>query len=1065
MKKILLLICTLLATAGAWADVTVTWESYPGWVRGDVASVWWVGITTPGTTSDTYKMSEFQFAQETGYGASTCYACISTTGPQTSGAVLDEDDVLGVSTNAVTATAANPGEYYTYNLGSEIELTGATTYYMVFISSDVPTDGKYTVTNQRVSLNLSYGTYAAGTMSSNGNRQSNWTPGFKATLTTSAVYKVSYTCYKTTDNSTITSGVIANVVGAVSAPEIEGYEFSHATDAAGNAVSLTDEVTSDMTLKLYYTPYVDVTYNLYDGSAPSTLEKTVTVQQLAGSEVSIPADLVEGYSSVIFTFAIDGTIGDADATIRVVHTMKSGLVTDLAQLSNNKAYTLTTARGSLGTDGTQLVSTARDGYSAGTFAIISYGGNSYLYSVADGKYLANAQLTDDPSTIVPLVISDDAAEHFFFLGMGSNGINVSAGYTPGVVINSWTARDDGNQYAIFEAADFDPDDALATLGSVVNVTYQVVYDGEVVDELTATGIRGNAPELPSELDNSLFTYTTATAALTDDAVVRYEATWNGPFEISDSYENAKWYYLRLKAGNYVTYVADGEANVQLPTSYTPNDENAEWAFFGNPYAGLTLVNRAAGSGVVLGSDNAADDGNAGGNTYATLADAGMQEMEAWIPIRSTYYDGSGFFLFNTEGQALNHRSTDNLAYWTDGYDAGSTFRVEAVIDNYYPFVEDEVLPFIAADAPTDVLFTLPKDVVEDIQLLFKDQLTQKDFNYEDYQWCKEIVEKGMLYPEDGMYYLIRNVSNGCYLDVQSNSNGIYAVQGQPLASSVVKAVVRDDHTYFATQGMELGWCWGTGNKALLDAAEGGKYAHFSVTKPGQVAFAHALGNGEGSYASYLADAYYAVDTEGLVAGGKATDENAQWTFEEAKDFYVYTIQDESYSYATFYAPFDVTLSNAAAYKVAVAEGVAVPTEIGPYIPAGTPVLLVASKNVMAVKAAVGFTTNNAVEADVEGNDLQGSYLAAKAFEYGVLDNQDGMGFYVADQETEISANFAYMPNITPVLHYPLDKTTGIASLASALNRQPATVYDLAGRRVQKAQRGIYISGGKKAVIK
>ena len=119
MKKFLLLLCSLLLIAvGIKADVTVTWESYPGWVRNDVASIWWVGITTPGTTNDTYKMSEFQFAQETGYGAATRYACISKTGPTTSGAVLDESDVLGVSTNAVTASAT---EYYTYNLANEIE--------------------------------------------------------------------------------------------------------------------------------------------------------------------------------------------------------------------------------------------------------------------------------------------------------------------------------------------------------------------------------------------------------------------------------------------------------------------------------------------------------------------------------------------------------------------------------------------------------------------------------------------------------------------------------------------------------------------------------------------------------------------------------------------------------------------------------------------------------------------------------------------------------------------------------------------------------------------------------
>ena len=294
-----LLALLTLSGSGAWADVTIIWESYPGWVRNNVASVWWVGITTPGTTSDTYKMSQFQFAQETGYGAATCYACISKTGPTANGAVLDESDVLGVSTNSVTATEQ---EYYTYNLASEIELTGATTYYMVFLSSNTTTDGKYTVTNQRVSLNTSYGTYSAGAMNSGGTSQSTWTPGFKATLTTDAVYTVTYTCYSTVDNSELSSGTLKDVVGTISAPSVSNYAFDYATDAEGNAFALTTEITEDKTLRFYYNPTLTYRF-IFDENEIGTEEIAFSV----GSAYPTPTSAPYGFSYSLPSGTVDAS--------------------------------------------------------------------------------------------------------------------------------------------------------------------------------------------------------------------------------------------------------------------------------------------------------------------------------------------------------------------------------------------------------------------------------------------------------------------------------------------------------------------------------------------------------------------------------------------------------------------------------------------------------------------------------------------------------------------------------------------------------------------------------------
>ena len=218
---------------------------------------------------------------------------------------------------------------------------------------------------------------------------------------------------------------------------------------------------------------VDVTYELYVGG--EKVNTVVDAGVIANSDINIPATLTSAYSALAYDFDTEGTIGDTDCTITVTGTMKTGVVTALNQLSNTKAYTLTTERGSLGTNGTQMVSSYGTAYSASNFAIISYEGDYYLYSIADSKWVGNPttintianqpSLTEDLSSVTPITFDDanaTASSPLFYMGMGSNGVNVS-NYSTGIVVNSWTTRDEGNQYCIIEADDFDATDALAAL--------------------------------------------------------------------------------------------------------------------------------------------------------------------------------------------------------------------------------------------------------------------------------------------------------------------------------------------------------------------------------------------------------------------------------------------------------------------------------------------------------------------------------------------------------------------------------------------------------------------------
>ena len=145
----------------------------------------------------------------------------------------------------------------------------------------------------------------------------------------------------------------------------------------------------------------------------------------------------------------------------VTGTVIRNVATSLSDLNNSKAYLISTERGSLGVSDGQLVATSKAGFEASNFALVQYNEVYYLYSVA-AKSFVNAEGTVTNESPVAITISElgDNLFQFFF---GENCINVSAGYDPGLVINSWTTLDAGNRYTIAEVADFDPFAPLAIL--------------------------------------------------------------------------------------------------------------------------------------------------------------------------------------------------------------------------------------------------------------------------------------------------------------------------------------------------------------------------------------------------------------------------------------------------------------------------------------------------------------------------------------------------------------------------------------------------------------------------
>ena len=105
-----------------------------------------------------------------------------------------------------------------------------------------------------------------------------------------------------------------------------------------------------------------------------------------------------------------------------------------------------------------------------------------------------------------------------------------------------------------------------------------------------------------------------------------------------------------------------------------------------------------------------------------------------------------------------------------------------------------------------------------------------------------------------------------------------------------------------------------------------------------------------------------------------------------------------------------------------------------------------------------------------GNKLVGvtKDMLAEAGTYVLQDNDGKVGFYLvaAGAEPTIKAGKAYLQlsgNEAKALFLDGDGATGITEMAETATDGDAEVYNLAGQRVSKATKGIYIVGGKKVL--
>ena len=163
-------------------------------------------------------------------------------------------------------------------------------------------------------------------------------------------------------------------------------------------------------------------------------------------------------------------------------------------------------------------------------------------------------------------------------------------------------------------------------------------------------------------------------------------------------------------------------------------------------------------------------------------------------------------------------------------------------------------------------------------------------------------------------------------------------------------------------------------------------------------------------------------------------------------------------YATFCSEYDLDLSGVEAYTATLDGSSVTFTKQTGTVAAGTGLLIKATEGQYEIPVATSGEkiANNALIGMLSASDIvAGSY---------VLMTKPYVGFFKTTSTFACTANTAYiapLPAETRIV-LPGNDATAIKAIEAEKNGE---VYNLAGQRVVKAQKGLYIMNGKKVVVK
>ena len=804
----------------------------------------------------------------------------------------------------------------------------------------------------------------------------------------------------------------------------------------------------------------DVTYNVYFGSEQ---KGTATAKATIGRAPVLPDNLKKDFA--VYTYNVE-TVSEETTVINATYAGFVGPF-EVSTSFNDATWYFLKIRGKY----TAWDETAEQSNCVsdkvtddnGQWAFI---GNPYdgfkVYNKSTGADMTLQVADNNNNTVAKLVTDEgttgnnvwqilDRGDGQFMLYTGSNYINEQG------KLALWNSAYDSGSYFTAEAV---PTSELTT------VTYNIKFNNETVATATVQQYTGEAPELPGSLNlTGLCNYDVPTTPITANASYDVTATWVGPFQFSSNYANANWKNMTIRSTKYVNAAGDAPySNVENASDALRATDEYQWAFLGNPYA-VVIINKAGGASKSLklvGSNFVLSDGQNG----LTIAKSGDDAFA--VVVRNA--DGSVQTTLNDNGGKLGTWGGDHIS------DGGSQLRIVDVPEpDYAAAVTTDIKPWMDIHGQ---LFGIKEDVYTTNKSTYEAALTT--CNKTTYNALKAIVDnvENLVYPETGYYRVESKSKPGYWLqweepaDYSTNNTGVKFVQnGNTSASSVVRFEKKDgslNEYAIKIQGKYLdapdmtGGSTNTWKGRTSTQNDTPHYYTFEVKTPGQVTFRGATTGDQNDYS-------YAQCADGQ------SNCFVTWSYEAKSEMSIVPVADiditlnaggDEHTYATLYVPFGVTLPDGVdAYVVSSTEddSHATTEKIGKNIPAATPVIL---------RGTATSITATIEDVDPIGtNLLKGTYTERTLGENDVVlgnSTTKGIGFYKSSAAT-LGANKAYL-NLSgsPVKGFVLDfddDATGIEKTLSNSPLKSENIYNLAGQRIQKMQKGLYIVNGKKVLVK
>ena len=358
-------------------------------------------------------------------------------------------------------------------------------------------------------------------------------------------------------------------------------------------------------------------------------------------------------------------------------------VTDLAQLSNDKVYTIRCKRAFLlysETNPTNLCTSTGNNLGGVTysltdpnlqFRIEKNGDNFYLFSVGANKYVRNnGQFEDSPSTVLKIEKVSNAT-YPWKLVLGGNGMNTqtSGQAATGIILNGYVTPDDGNCFYFEEAVPKDRNYSVVVLGTT-DETAGFTYEGEVYTD--------GASIVTKKVISSSDVKATAIEGTIPVVNVAGETIYVSYFA-----GNTQFYTMKNGKGGYVSLNSaymDGNS-MKITNTDAPNDNKGLWAFVNQGNGVYKVYNYSTGLTKVVGVT--------GTEASARTSMVSPTTTEYTIEFDGTLKFGTGepsYIKLKGGNHYWNHRE-GYLALWNHSNvqgDLGSQFYLDAVDYTEFP---------------------------------------------------------------------------------------------------------------------------------------------------------------------------------------------------------------------------------------------------------------------------------------------------------------------------------------------------------------------------------------------